>query len=73
MRRIRLAPCDFFLFPNWKKWLGGKRFKDNAEVIAAVEGYFGSLPKNSFKDGLMALERRWKKCIEQKGIMLKYK
>lgn len=21
-----LAPCNFFLFPNMKKWLGGKRF-----------------------------------------------
>jgi len=21
-----LAPCDYFLFPNLKKWFGGKRF-----------------------------------------------
>ena len=35
-----LAPCDFFLFPNMKKWLGGKRFTSNEEVIAASEAYF---------------------------------
>ncbi|KYQ46149.1 Histone-lysine N-methyltransferase SETMAR [Trachymyrmex zeteki] len=29
-----LASCDFFLFPNLKKWFGGKRFTSNEEVIA---------------------------------------
>ena len=29
-----LAPSDFFLFPNLKKWLGGQRFTSNEEVIA---------------------------------------
>ena len=24
-----LSPCDYFLFPNLKKWLGGKRFDSN--------------------------------------------
>lgn len=24
-----LAPSDYFLFPNLKKWLGGKRFANN--------------------------------------------
>ncbi|XP_018308488.1 histone-lysine N-methyltransferase SETMAR-like [Mycetomoellerius zeteki] len=35
-----LALCDFFLFPNLKKWLGGKRFTSNEEVIAETEVYF---------------------------------
>ena len=25
-----LAPCDYFLFPNLKKWFGGKRFTTRA-------------------------------------------
>ena len=31
-----LAPCNFFLFPNLKTWLGGKKFSSNEEVIVAV-------------------------------------
>jgi transposase len=35
-----LAPCDFFLFPNMKKWLGGKRFASNEKLIIETEAYF---------------------------------
>ncbi|UYV63870.1 CTTNBP2NL [Cordylochernes scorpioides] len=28
-----LAPCDFFLFSNIEKWLGGRKFPSNEEVI----------------------------------------
>ncbi|XP_033224994.1 histone-lysine N-methyltransferase SETMAR-like [Belonocnema kinseyi] len=34
-----LAPCDYFLFPNWKKWLGGKRFGSIEEVITERNAY----------------------------------
>lgn len=27
-----LAPCDFFLFPNMKTWLAGKKFSSNSEL-----------------------------------------
>ena len=33
-----LASSDYFLFPNLKKWLGGRRFTNNEE--SAVNGYF---------------------------------
>lgn len=62
-----LAPCDFFLFPNLKKWLGGKKFSSNEEVIAATEAYFHDFPKSYFLDGLLKLEHRWNKCIELEG------
>jgi len=35
-------------------------------VIAAVEGYFADLRKNHYRDGILALEHRWKKCISLK-------
>ena len=38
-----LAPCDFFLFPNWKKSLVGHKFELNEEVIRATEAYFADL------------------------------
>ena len=37
---LDLAPSDYFLFPNLKKWLGGRRFINNEEVESAVNGYF---------------------------------
>lgn len=52
---LDLASCDLFLFPNLKKWLGGKRFGSNDEVIAATEGYFSDFQKSYFLDGLLML------------------
>ena len=62
-----LAPCDYFLFPNLKKWLGGKRFESNEDVITQTNAYFEELPPSYFKDGLKKLEKRWEKCIELNG------
>lgn len=62
-----LAPSDFFLFPNLKKWLGGQRFTDNEDVIASVSAYFEELPKTHFSEGLKKLEKRLTKCIELQG------
>ena len=31
-----LAPSDYYLFPNMKKWLAGKRFYGNEDVIAEI-------------------------------------
>jgi histone-lysine N-methyltransferase SETMAR len=69
-----LAPSDFCLFPKLKLFLAGQRFSSNQEAIAAVEGYFADLTKNHYRDGIMALEHRWNKCISLKGDYVeKYK
>lgn len=62
-----LAPSDFFLFPNLKKWLGGKRFSSNEEVINETNAYFEEFDKSYFSDGIKKLESRLTKCIELKG------
>ena len=62
-----LAPSDFCLFPKLKVFLAGQRLSSNEEAIAAVEGYFADLTKNHYRDGIMALEHRWNKCISIKG------
>jgi histone-lysine N-methyltransferase SETMAR len=61
-----LAPSDFTLFPKLKLFFTGQRFSSNQEVIVAVEGYFVDLTKNHYRDGIMALEHRWNKCISLK-------
>lgn len=62
-----LAPSDFFLFPNLKKWLGGKRFTSNEEVISETEAYFAEFDESYFLSGLEKLEHRWDKCIKLRG------
>jgi histone-lysine N-methyltransferase SETMAR len=61
-----LAPSDFYLFPELKLFLIGRRFSSNQEAIVAVEGYFADLPKNHYRDRIMALDHRWSKCISLK-------
>jgi hypothetical protein len=61
-----LAPSDFYLFPKLKLFLAGQRFSLNQEVIAAVVGYFADLTKNHYRDGIMAMEHCWNKCISLK-------
>ena len=64
-----LAPSDYFLFPNLKKWLGGKRFCSNDEIIDQTNAYFMDLEKSYFLEGIQKLEKRWtlETCIELKG------
>ena len=62
-----LAPCYFFLFPNMKTWLGGKKFSSNEEVIAETEAYFAEFNKSYFLEGLKKWQKRWEKCIDLKG------
>ncbi|KAL1446983.1 hypothetical protein WDU94_003680 [Cyamophila willieti] len=62
-----MAPCVYHLFPNLKKWLGGKKFSNDNEVKQAVNGYFEDLDQSTYKTDIQALEHRWTKCIALKG------
>jgi len=43
-----LAPSDFHLFPNLKKFVVGKRFGSNEEQ--RWNGYFADLPESHFRE-----------------------
>ncbi|KAG5311087.1 SETMR methyltransferase, partial [Acromyrmex insinuator] len=62
-----LTPCDYFRFPNLKKWFGGKRFTTREQLIVETEAYFEESDKSYYSDGLKKLKNRWIKCIELKG------
>ena len=62
-----MAPSDYRLFPNLKRWLQGKRFHTNEEVILETEAYFAHFDKSYFSKGIKMLEDRWKKCISLQG------
>jgi hypothetical protein len=50
-----------------KGFLGGKRFRNNAEVIAAVQSWIHEQPKTFFETGIKKLPERWHKCIAVNG------
>ena len=62
-----LAPSDYYLFPKLKRWLQGKRFYTNEEVILETEAYFAQFDKSYFFKGIKILEDLWKKCISLQG------
>ena len=68
-----LTPSDYFLFPNLKKWFGGKRFYSNDEIISQTNTYFEDLEKSYFLVAIQKLETRWTKCIELNLTILKNK
>lgn len=62
-----LAPSDYFLFPNLKKDLRGKKYDDNSQLISAVNDHFEGKDEMYYLDGLRKLIHRAEKCILLKG------
>lgn len=61
-----LAPSDFYLFPRLKEHLRVTKFEDDEEVKAAVNDFLSSQDEIFFKMGVLALEKRFAKCIDLK-------
>ena len=64
---LDLAPSDYHLFGPLKKHLGGKRFRNNEEVIQDVQEWLHWQPKDFFLSGIHKLPDRWRKCIANQG------
>jgi len=47
--------------------LTGQRFFFESRGDCSCRGYFADLTKNHYRDGIMALEHCWNKCISLKG------
>lgn len=62
-----LAPSDFFLFPQIKNPLRGRRFEDTDEVIQEVEQWFSAQSEEFYNDGLRKVKKRWEKCVTLGG------
>jgi histone-lysine N-methyltransferase SETMAR len=58
-----LAPSDYYLFPNIKKDLRGKKLESDEEVKAAISTHFEAKDKKYFFDGIHKLIQRYDKCI----------
>jgi len=68
-----LAPSDYYLFPNLKQWLQGKRFTSNEEVIAKTEAYFEGLNVSYYRKGIEMLEIAIPSVLSSKATMLRNK
>ena len=62
-----LAPSDFFLFPEMKNPLRGRRFDDRDDVIEEVEQWFAEQSEEFYNAGLRKVKKRWEKCVELGG------
>ena len=62
-----LAPCNYYLFPDLKRWLTGKRFYSNGEVIAETNAYFEDMSVDYYEKGIGLFGTCWNKCIELEG------
>src|SRR5436190_4438061 len=65
-----LAPNDFFLYPQAKKELKGRRFPTTIAAIKALEAILKVLAKEGFEHVFEEWQRRWKKCVALKGDYL---
>jgi len=52
---LDLAPSYYYLFPNLKRWLCGKRFESNEEVVSEIDSCFGRLDKSYYLEGVKKL------------------
>jgi histone-lysine N-methyltransferase SETMAR len=62
-----LAPSDFFLFPEMKNPLRGRRFDCREDVIQEVEAWFSSKTQAFYSEGLRRVKKRWEKCVRLHG------
>ncbi|UYV79805.1 hypothetical protein LAZ67_18000711 [Cordylochernes scorpioides] len=66
-----IAPNDFFLFPKLKAVLKGRHFDTRDDIIEKSPLALKSIPKEAYKNCFDNWEKRWRWCVEARGITLK--
>ena len=61
------APADFFLFPKLKKFLGGIRHQNLADMKGSVQQFYNSLGANEWRSCFDQWVRRLEKCVALNG------
>lgn len=67
-----LALSAFYLFPNMKKKLTGKKFMSDKDVKDATSAYFPDKNKTFLYEGMRKLTERSKKCVGVPGELIHY-
>ena len=58
-----MAPCDFWLFPQLKTVLKGKRFEDTDAIKKNATSTLNTIPKHSFQKCFQQCQDCWKQCV----------
>ena len=62
-----LSPCDFHLFPQIKRQLKGRRFKDIGELKQAFEDAIAEKPTDFFEGAFQTWRHQAEKCVINNG------
>lgn len=62
-----LAPSDYFLFPNTKKYLKGKRYESEEEIVNDIFNVWEEKDAKWFSAGIKALKHRYENVISVHG------
>jgi len=62
-----MAPCDFWLFPQLKTVMKGKRFEDIDAIKKNAMSILNTIPKDTFKKCFQRWQDRWKQCVNSRG------
>lgn len=62
-----LAPSDYHLFLSMSNFLANKKFENYDDVKSALDEFFDSKDVEFYRNGLIKLIERWKKCIDSDG------
>ena len=62
-----LAPCDFWLFRNLKKFLRGKRFNSEEEIDCAIQAFFETIPLEAWRRVYDKWSERMNRVIRSYG------
>lgn len=62
-----MAPCDYFLFPEMKKTLKGRRFDSIDAIKEESLKKLKDIPKSAFERCFENWKKRWQKCIIVQG------
>jgi len=62
-----LAPCDFFLYPQLKETMKGRRFDYVEDIQANATRQLRAITKSDYQMCFRQWEERWNKCIQAQG------
>jgi len=62
-----MAPCDFWLFPQLKTVLKGKRFEDTDAIKKNATSTLNTIPKDSFQKYFQQWQDRWRQCVSSQA------
>ena len=62
-----MTPCDFWLFPQLKAALKGKRFEDIDAIKKIATSMVNTIPKDAFQKCFQQWQVCWKQCVSKQG------